>query len=44
MHASLAINGCVCVQEVTHVFLDEVHERSVDTDFLLIALQDVLIR
>lgn len=32
------------VQDVTHVFLDEVHERSVETDFLLIVLKDVLKR
>ena len=28
--------------DVSHVFVDEVHERSLDTDFLLILLKDVL--
>ena len=30
--------------DVSHVFVDEVHERSLDTDFLLILLKDVLAR
>lgn len=28
--------------DVSHVFIDEVHERSLDTDFLLVLLRDVL--
>ncbi|KAL8686593.1 MAG: hypothetical protein Q9218_006996 [Villophora microphyllina] len=28
--------------DVSHVFIDEVHERSLDTDFLLILLRDIL--
>ena len=27
---------------LTHIFVDEVHERNVDTDFLLIVLRDIL--
>ncbi|KAF9982153.1 hypothetical protein BGZ65_003180 [Modicella reniformis] len=30
------------LQNVTHVMVDEVHERSVDSDFLLIILRDLL--
>ena len=29
---------------VTHVFVDEVHERNMDTDFLLIVLKSLLAR
>ncbi|KAK3822844.1 MAG: P-loop containing nucleoside triphosphate hydrolase protein [Benniella sp.] len=32
------------LQNVTHVMVDEVHERSVDSDFLLIILRDLLRR
>ena len=30
--------------DVSHIFVDEVHERSLDTDCLLILLRDVLVR
>ena len=30
------------LSDVSHVFVDEVHERSLDTDFLLVLLRDVL--
>lgn len=30
--------------EVTHLIIDEVHERSIDTDFLLIILRSLMIR
>jgi ATP-dependent RNA helicase DHX57 len=30
------------IADVSHVFVDEVHERSVDTDFLLALLRDVM--
>lgn len=29
---------------VSHIFIDEVHERSVDSDFLLLELRDILKR
>lgn len=32
------------LNEVTHLIIDEVHERSIDTDFLLIVLQSLLQR
>ncbi|KAI4251974.1 MAG: hypothetical protein LQ352_004537, partial [Teloschistes flavicans] len=30
------------IADVSHVFVDEVHERSLDTDFLLVLLRDIL--
>ncbi|KAK4205523.1 putative ATP-dependent RNA helicase [Triangularia verruculosa] len=32
------------LQEITHLVLDEVHERSIDSDFLLIVLKRLLLR
>ncbi|KAL8699627.1 MAG: hypothetical protein Q9224_001329, partial [Gallowayella concinna] len=32
------------LQEITHLILDEVHERSIESDFLLIVLRKLLIR
>ena len=29
---------------VTHVIVDEVHERSIDSDFLLVILKELLVR
>jgi HrpA-like RNA helicase len=40
----LATAGDVALERVTHIFVDEVHERSVESDFLLILLKDLLTR
>jgi len=32
------------LEEVTHLVLDEVHERSLDSDFLLLVLKTLLVR
>lgn len=32
------------LDDVTHLILDEVHERSIDSDFLLIVLKKLLVR
>lgn len=32
------------LQEITHLVLDEVHERSIDSDFLLIVLKELMIK
>ncbi|XP_064483411.1 ATP-dependent RNA helicase DHX30-like isoform X2 [Ornithodoros turicata] len=33
-----------CLQGISHVIVDEVHERNVETDFLLILLQEIIKR
>ena len=33
----------VALENVTHVFVDEVHERSIESDFLLMVLKDLLL-
>ncbi|KAM6507220.1 hypothetical protein FSOLCH5_012453 [Fusarium solani] len=38
------LEGSNDLQEVTHLVLDEVHERSIDSDFLLIVLKKLLKR
>lgn len=38
----LATGGDPMLQSVSHVVVDEVHERSTDSDFLLLLLRDVL--
>ncbi|KAG5986184.1 hypothetical protein E4U43_005622 [Claviceps pusilla] len=38
------LEGSNDLREVTHLVLDEVHERSIDSDFLLIVLKKLLIR
>lgn len=37
------LEGDRAFDEVTHLILDEVHERSIDSDFLLIILKDLLL-
>ena len=32
------------IRGVTHIIIDEVHERDLDTDFLLIVVRDLLLR
>ncbi|KAL2132760.1 hypothetical protein VTI74DRAFT_3415 [Chaetomium olivicolor] len=38
------LEGSNDLQEITHLVLDEVHERSIDSDFLLIVLKKLLTR
>ncbi|KAH6899625.1 P-loop containing nucleoside triphosphate hydrolase protein [Thelonectria olida] len=38
------LEGSNDLQEVTHLVLDEVHERSIDSDFLLIVLKNLMKR
>ena len=40
----LTLSGDAGLDGVSHVFVDEVHERSIDSDFLLISLRDLLQR
>ncbi|TNY18898.1 P-loop containing nucleoside triphosphate hydrolase protein [Rhodotorula diobovata] len=42
--ARLGRGGDPDLQGVSHIFIDEVHERSVDSDFLLLELRDILRR
>lgn len=32
------------LEDITHLVLDEVHERSIDSDFLLIVLKKLLVK
>ncbi|KAJ3213517.1 hypothetical protein HDU67_002803 [Dinochytrium kinnereticum] len=38
------VQGDPTLESITHVIIDEVHERSVDSDFLLVILKDLLKR
>lgn len=38
------LEGSNELKEITHLVLDEVHERSIDSDFLLIVLKKLLVR
>jgi ATP-dependent RNA helicase DHX29 len=38
------LEGSNDLREVTHLVLDEVHERSIDSDFLLIVLKKLMVR
>ncbi|GAA6000137.1 hypothetical protein JCM10207_007874 [Rhodosporidiobolus poonsookiae] len=40
----LSRGGDPDLESVSHIFIDEVHERSVDSDFLLLELRDILKR
>ncbi|GAA5862622.1 hypothetical protein JCM3774_001080 [Rhodotorula dairenensis] len=42
--ARLGRGGDPDLEGVSHIFIDEVHERSVDSDFLLLELRDILHR
>ncbi|BGP38509.1 Putative ATP-dependent RNA helicase ucp12 [Rhodotorula kratochvilovae] len=42
--ARLGRGGDPDLQGISHIFIDEVHERSVDSDFLLLELRDILRR
>ena len=44
LHNSIADGGCRGAQGVTHVIVDEIHERDRYADFLLILLRDILLR
>lgn len=36
------LEGSESLSDVTHIIIDEVHERSIDSDFLLIVLREIL--
>ncbi|KAF2839488.1 ATP-dependent RNA helicase A [Patellaria atrata CBS 101060] len=38
------LEGAKGLSDITHLIIDEVHERSIDTDFLLIVLRSLMIR
>ncbi|KAL8279337.1 hypothetical protein RQP46_008374 [Phenoliferia psychrophenolica] len=40
----LSRGGDPDLDDISHIFIDEVHERSVDSDFLLLELRDILKR
>lgn len=36
------LEGTESLSDCTHIIIDEVHERSIDSDFLLIVLKEIL--
>ncbi|WPH00311.1 Hypothetical protein R9X50_00313600 [Acrodontium crateriforme] len=38
------LEGADGIKDITHLVIDEVHERSIDTDFLLIILRSLMLR
>lgn len=36
------LEGRESLSDITHIIIDEVHERSIDSDFLLIVLREIL--
>ena len=36
------LEGKESLADITHIIIDEVHERSIDSDFLLIVLREIL--
>jgi ATP-dependent RNA helicase DHX29 len=36
------LEGRESLADITHIIIDEVHERSIDSDFLLIILREIL--
>ncbi len=38
------LEGSNDLRDITHIILDEVHERTIDSDFLLIILRKLLTR
>lgn len=36
------LEGRESLADITHIIIDEVHERSIDSDFLLIVLREIL--
>ncbi|KAG8532466.1 uncharacterized protein KY384_002343 [Bacidia gigantensis] len=38
------LEGSETLEDITHLLLDEVHERSIDSDFLLIVLRKLLVK
>lgn len=36
------LEGRESLSDCTHIIIDEVHERSIDSDFLLIVLREIL--
>ena len=36
------LEGSESLSDITHLIIDEVHERSIDSDFLLIIMKEIL--
>lgn len=36
------LEGRDSLSDITHIIIDEVHERSIDSDFLLIVLREIV--